>query len=129
MAGRGCVTRACFRRPGYRGPALGMESRQLDPLGQLLGSREKLPPSRHRHHLGGARLEKGWGRPRERYMVAQEGDKKLFHTLFVSWIRVFWVEGGLSWVGLRRHAPLQLLSTTLSHLHHHLLQCSEDKIL
>lgn len=71
-----------------------MESRQLDPLGQLLGSREKLPPSRHRHHLGGARLEKGWGRPWERYMVAQEGDKKLFHTLFVSWIRVFWVEGG-----------------------------------
>lgn len=55
--------------------------------------------------------------------------KKLFHTLFVSWIRVFWVEGRLSSVGLRPHAPLQLLSTTLSHLHHHLLQCSEDKIL
>lgn len=81
-----------LQEPGCRGPALGMEDRQLDPLGQLLSSRERLQPSGHRRHLGAAGLkafegEAGGG---------SGGSKRPLHLLLVSWTRPFEAEMGVA---------------------------------
>lgn len=56
-------------------------------------------------------------------MVAQEEDKRLFHALLVSPTKLFWAERGA------QQCWSQTPSTTLSHPHHHLLQCSKCKML
>lgn len=86
------------------------------------------PGRRYKQHLGGPGSRKAGD--------AQRGDtwwlrkKRDYSTPSGSLPQSYsGLRGGLSGVGLRPHAPLQLPSTTLSHPHHHLLQCSKRKIL
>lgn len=92
-----------LQEPGCQGPALGMEDRQLDPLGQLLSSSERLQPS-GQTPFGKGRAQGFPGGTCD----GSGGSKRPLYLLLVSRTRPFEAEKGAS--------------TTLSHRPHHLLQ-------